>query len=158
MSLNIIVAMDPNRVIGKNNNLPWHIPEDLKNFKHLTKGNTVIMGRRTYNSIGRPLPNRHNIVLSCSLANVEGIDICSSLDSALEKALEYERDIFIIGGASVYELAIPLADKMYISYVKEEYGGDTYFPKFNKDNWNIERRENFEEFELVIYKTKNGRS
>jgi len=162
MSITIIAALTKDRVIGKDNALPWYIPEDLKNFKKLTSGNTVVMGRKTYESIGKPLPNRNNIVVSRSVPSIEGVDVCSSLEVAIEKARSYGKEIFIIGGASIYELALPFADKMYLSYVKVNYKGDTYFPKFNQDGWNVisQRKYNegkLDEFDLVIYERKNAK-
>jgi dihydrofolate reductase len=152
--INIIVAMDKNRVIGKDNKLPWHISDDLKNFKKLTTGNTVIMGRRTFESIGKPLPNRYNIVISTSLSPTNGVDICKSFDEAIMKAKSYGKDIFIIGGATVYEQGIQYADKMYISYVKKEYEGDAFFPEFDEKEWHAESKQEFPEFELVTYVRK----
>lgn len=146
----IIAAMTKDHVIGKDNNLPWHIPEDLKSFKNLTKGNTIIMGRKTYDSIGRPLPDRQNIVISRS-ADIQGVDVCKSTEDAMEKAREYGKDIFIIGGASIYEQMLPVADKMYLSIVKKEYEGDAYFPRFDESLWKIESKEDRGEFELVTY-------
>ena len=147
--------MTKNRVIGKDNSLPWHIPEDLKNFKRLTEGNTVVMGRKTWQSIPekfRPLPNRNNIVISRNISAIKGAEVCSSLEKALEKAQSYGQEIFIIGGSSIYEQFLPLADKMYISYLKKEYSGDTYFPNFNKEDWEIAEKKDFTEFEFVVYK------
>ena len=149
--------MTKNRVIGKDNSLPWHIPEDLKNFKELTTENAVIMGRKTWESIPekfRPLPNRNNIVISRNMNSLEGIDVCSSVEEALEKAKSYDKEIFIIGGSSIYEQFLPLTDKMYISYLKEEYAGDTYFPNFNKEDWEIIERKDFAEFEFIVYERK----
>lgn len=150
----IIAAMAPNRAIGKDNKLPWRISEDLKNFKRLTSGNTVVMGRKTFESIGKPLPNRNNVVISSSFPATPGIDVCQTVDEALEKARSYRKDVFIIGGSSIYQQTIPLADKMYLSYVKKEYDGDTFFPEFDESEWKIESRENFAEFELVVYVRK----
>ena len=154
MEVIIIAAMDPNRVIGKENKLPWDIPEDLQNFKKLTSGNTIVMGKNTFDSIGRPLPNRHNIVLSRSMGPREGIDVCKNIDEALEKGRSYGKDIFVIGGARVYEQMLAIADKLYLSHVKKEYEGDAFFPEFNKDEWEIEKREEHEAFEFVVYKRK----
>lgn len=150
----IIAALTKDNVIGKAGKLPWHISDDLKNFRKLTSGNSVVMGRKTFESIGKPLPNRHNIVVSSSLSVVPGIDVCSSLEDALEKAKSYGRDIFIIGGANLYQAAVPLVDKLYLSHVKESYDGDTYFPKIDFSQWNVESRQDFPEFELVVYKRK----
>ena len=134
----IIAGMTKNRVIGKGNNLPWHIPEDLKNFKRVTSGNTVIMGRKTYDSIlsmiGHPLPNRNNIVISRSLQD-ERVTVCRSVEEAVENGRSFEKDIFVIGGATIYKLFLPIADKKYISWIKKDYEGDVYFPKFNLDEF-----------------------
>ncbi len=157
--INIIVGMTKEKVIGKNNTLPWHIPEDLQNFKKLTDNTTVIMGRKTYQSLPpkfRPLPNRHNVVVSRTLTNIEeiGVDICPSIESALEKAKSYGKKIFFIGGTTIYRQALPFTERMYISYVKKNYEGDTYFPEFDQKDWNIESRQDFEKFELVVYRRK----
>ncbi len=151
MSVNIIAALTEDRVIGIDNALPWRIPEDLKNFKRLTSGNTVVMGRKTFESIGKPLPDRNNIVISRSLNSVEGAVVCSSFEEALEKAKSFNVDVFIIGGASIYELALPLADKMFLSFVKGQYEGDTFFPVFDESDWIVDSREDYGEFELVVY-------
>ena len=156
--INIIVAMDKNRVIGKNNRIPWHISEEVKNFKELTSGNTVIMGRKTFESIGKPLPNRNNIVLSTSMSQLQGIDVCKTFEESIIRAKSYGKDIFIIGGAAVYEQAIPLAGKMFISYVKGEYDGDVYFPEFDEKEWHVEKKEAHSEFELLVYVRKHGRT
>jgi dihydrofolate reductase len=154
----IIAAMDKNRVIGKDNKLPWRISDDLKNFKKLTTGNTVIMGRKTFESIGRPLPDRNNVVISTSMSQTAGIDVCNSFEESIMKAKSYGKDIFIIGGAAVYEQAVPLADKMYISYVKGEYNGDVFFPEFEEKEWHVEKKEEHAEFELLIYVRKHAKS
>src|SRR3989338_139592 len=116
--ISIIAAMDRNRVIGKDNALPWNIPEDLKNFKALTSGKSVIMGRKTFESLGRPLPKRQNIVVSRGMPPIEGVIVCSSLDEAFQAAASEE--VFVIGGASIYAQALPYADRMYLSYVDKE--------------------------------------
>ena len=150
----IIVAMDKNRVIGKNNKIPWHIAEEVKNFKKLTTGNTVIMGRKTFESIGKPLPKRNNIILSTSMSQIPGVDVCKTFDEGIIMAKSYGKDIFIIGGGTVYEQAIPLADKMFISYVKGEYDGDAFFPEFDEKEWHAEKKEDHAEFELLVYVRK----
>ena len=153
----IIVGMTKNRVIGKGNNLPWHISEDLKNFKKITSGNTVIMGRKTYDSIlsmiGHPLPNRNNIVISRSLQD-ERVTICGSVEDAVEKGRSFEKDIFVIGGATIYKLFLPIVDKKYISWIKKDYEGDVYFPKFNLDEFEVETTQDFGDFEFMVYKRK----
>jgi len=150
-----IAAMTKARVIGKGGELPWKIPKELENFKRLTTGNTVVMGRKTYESIlayiGKPLPNRNNVVISTTMDNQLDIDVCGSVKHGILKAKTYGKDVFVIGGASIYKQALPLAEKMYISYIKEDYEGDAYFPKISTDEWEVERREDHQEFELVIY-------
>lgn len=150
----IIAAMDKNRVIGKNNRLPWHIADDLKNFKALTAGNTVIMGRKTYESIGKPLPNRNNIVISSSMPETSGVTVCRTIAEALDKARAHQKETFIIGGASIYEQSLQFTDKLIISHVKREVDGDAFFPEFDKNEWEVEKREDHPDFELVIYARK----
>ena len=124
--MHLIVACAENNVIGKENTIPWHIPADLAHFKALTTGHTVIMGRKTYESIGRLLPNRENIIVSTTLQSIEGAWVVSSLKEALQKATGDE--IFIIGGARLYQEALPLAEQIEITKVHVSPEGDTYFP------------------------------
>lgn len=153
--INIISGFPKNRVIGKGPDLPWHIPEDLKHFKEITTGKTIIMGLVTYKSIGKALPNRNNIVMSFNKIDLEDADVATSVDEALEIAKSYEKEIFIIGGASIYKLFLPLADKMYISHIKEDYEGDVYFPEYNENDWLIKHEEDKGPFIFKIYKRKN---
>lgn len=127
--VSIIVAVAQNGAIGKNNELIWRLSDDLKLFKTRTVGNTVIMGRKTYDSIGRPLPNRTNIVISRSKIKIEGISVVNSLKEALDEAenLNPGKEIFIIGGEQIYKLATPLANKLYLTQVKAEVEGDVFF-------------------------------
>ena len=154
MSINIISGMTKNHVIGKENKLPWHIPEDLQNFKKITAGNVIVMGRKTYESIGKPLPNRVNIVISRDMPPTQGLVICRNVPEAVEEAKKYNKEVFIVGGATIYEQALPFTDKMYLSHIKKEYDGDAYFPEFNEADWNIIKREDHAEFELVVYERK----
>jgi len=154
--ISIIVAMDGNRVIGKNNQLPWHISDDLKNFKKLTSGNTIIMGRKTFESIGKPLPNRINIVVSTSMPETKGVVVCRSVPEAVANAKMHGKDIFIIGGSQIFEQTISLADKMYISHVKKNYAGDVFFPEFEDKDWKAESKQDFPDFELAVYVRRNG--
>lgn len=148
----IIVAMARSRVIGKDNKMPWHLPEDLKLFKKLTTGNTVIMGRRTYESIGKPLPNRNNIVISRSEIIISGALVCHSLEEALKKAEEYGKKIFFIGGAEIYRQALPLTDYLCISWLKQDYQGDAYFPEFDESQWEKLSETEYPDFINVLYK------
>lgn len=135
--LAIIVAMDNNNLIGANNELPWHLPADLQYFKKTTTSKTVVMGHKTYLSIGKPLPNRENIILSRN--NNLQIDGCKVINN-LKDIKNYEGDIFIIGGANIYMQMIDLVDKLYITKINYEFSGDAYFPEIN-NKWNLESEE-----------------
>jgi dihydrofolate reductase len=148
----IIVAMTRSRVIGKENKMPWHLPEDLKLFKKITSGNTVIMGRKTYESIGRPLPNRQNIVITSGQVNIEGALVCRTITEALDKADQYGHKIFFIGGAKLYMSALELVDYMYVSWLKQEYEGDAYFPEFDVNDWEKMEETDYPEFTNILYK------
>ncbi|MBP3595987.1 MAG: dihydrofolate reductase [Clostridia bacterium] len=135
--LSIIVAIANNNVIGKDNTLIWHLPEDLKRFKKLTTGHTIIMGRKTFESLGRILPNRKHIVLSTNkeyTIDNENVEVVYNI-SDLEK---YQNDLeehFVIGGAKIYSLLMPFVEKMYITKINENFEGDVYFPNINKNEW-----------------------
>ncbi len=142
--INVIVAVANNGVIGGDNQLLWHISEDLKNFKRLTTGSPVVMGRKTYESLGRPLPNRENIVISRSDIEIEGCRVVHSLQEALALFSPADR-VFVIGGAQIYAEAMPLADRLYMTRVHAEYaGGDTYFPEWCADEWQMIGSEHFD--------------
>ena len=150
----IIAAVAENGAIGKDGDIPWHIPEDLEHFKQKTTGHPVIMGRKTYESLPenfRPLPDRTNIVLTRSDIDEEGIKVAGSMEEAYSIAEELDDRAFIIGGASVYKQALPDANKMEITEVKKEVDGDTFFPEFDREEWNEERREEHEDFDFVTY-------
>ncbi len=128
--ISIIVAMAKNRVIGKDNDMPWHLPADLQHFRQMTSGKPIIMGRKTYESIGRPLPKRHNIIVSRnSDYEVDGCDVVSSLDEAVKIAGDVE-ELFIIGGGFLYNQTIDQADKLYLTFIDLDVDGDTLFPKY----------------------------
>lgn len=150
MKLALIVAMAQNRVIGINNNLPWYLPNDLKYFKSVTMGKPVIMGRKTHESIGKPLPGRTNIVISRNPeANFEGCRTVQTLEQALDLAgniafIEGAEETIVMGGAQIYELALAQADRLYLTEVHAEVNGDAYFPRFDHDQWREVGRETFE--------------
>lgn len=134
--ITIIVAMGKNREIGADNQLLWHLPKDLKHFKELTSGHPIIMGRKTYESIGKPLPNRTNIVISRKNDWFEeGILIVGSIKEAIKFAKKIDENIFIIGGGNIYEQTIDLADQLEITSVDATLEADTYFPKIDEKNW-----------------------
>ena len=153
----IIAAVAENNVIGKDGDIPWHIPEDLQHFKEKTTEHTVVMGRKTFQSLPnsfKPLPDRQNIVLTRSDFQPENgsVNIANSLDKAWQKA--ENQKIFIIGGAGIYRQTIEKADKMVITEVHEEYEGDTYFPEWNQENWKEIERDDRGEISFVEY-TRN---
>jgi len=141
MLLSVIVAIAENGVIGGGNQLLWHIPEDLKRFKSVTTGHTVIMGRKTFESIGKPLPGRVNIVISRNPNfHPDGVLVASSLAAALELA-KNDSEAFIIGGGEIYRQALPLASKLYVTRVHKSYEGDTTFPLINPNEWELIQSE-----------------
>lgn len=134
--INLIVAMDRNRGIGKENKLLAYIPEDLKYFKKVTEGNTIVMGYNTYMSLPkRPLPNRKNVVLTTKNIELENAIVINSIESLLA-FLEKEKEVFICGGASIYNQLLPFADKLYVTHIFDEFEADTYFPEIT-DEWEI---------------------
>lgn len=145
--ISIIVAIAENGVIGGDNTLLWHISEDLKNFKRLTLGHPIIMGRKTYESIGRPLPGRDNIVVSRQDIEIEGCRVVHSISEATELYAS-DKELFVIGGGEVYSQTLPLAERLYITRVHRSYEGDTRFPEFNTSEWQLVSSESHEQGEI----------
>jgi len=136
MIVSAIAAMTEEGVIGRANSLPWKIPEDLKYFKEKTLGKAVLMGRKTFDSMGRPLPNRENFVISRTRGlSIAGVHVVSSLERALEDCRRSEKlkdsEVFVIGGAEIYKMAMPLLDRLYLTIIHVKIAGDTYFPDLN---------------------------
>lgn len=130
----LVAAMGRNRVIGVDGRMPWHLPADLKHFKSVTMGHPIVMGRRTFESVGRPLPGRRNIVLSTSLESApDGVEVCGSLEDALA-GIEDDA-VMVIGGGAVYEEALPRADRMELTLVDALPDGDTFFPDHDRHEW-----------------------
>ena len=140
--VSVIVAVAQNGTIGDKNALLWHISEDLRNFKRITSGHPVIMGRKTFESLGRPLPNRQNVVISRTITHIEGCTVVDSLEKAIA-LFPQEEEIFIIGGAQIYAQAMPLADKFYLTRVEHPYDGDTSFPEWDASQWRLKSEESF---------------
>ena len=135
MGLSIVVAMDNNGLIGKDNQLPWHLPADLAYFKKITTGKSILMGRKTYDSIGRPLPNRRNIVITRNTKiMITGCEVVSSIDEAL-LLTENEKEVMVIGGASLCEQLLPKVNRLYITRIDSEFEGDIYFPTYDASSW-----------------------
>lgn len=153
MKLSLIVAVAENGIIGHKNQLIWHLPNDLKQFRRLTTGHCIIMGRKTFESIGKPLPNRTSIIISRNPDfHVEGCITVHSLENAIKKALELENEeTFVIGGAEIYRLSLPKVDKIYLTEVHHIFEGDTFFPAIDKNIWQETKREDFETDEKHLY-------
>jgi len=134
MTISIVVAISENRAIGKDNKLLWYLPNDLKHFKVITSGHTVIMGRKTYESVGKPLPNRRNIIITRQDIQIEGCEVVNSIKAALELC-RTEREIFIVGGAEIYKQSLHLTDRIYLTVVHKQFDGDSFFPEIKKTDW-----------------------
>ncbi len=133
--LSIIVAISENNAIGKNNQLLWHLPADLKHFKEITTGNTIIMGRKTYDSIGKPLPNRRSIVITRNAdLKIEGAEVVTSLSAAIALC-KADKEAFIIGGAEIYQAALPFTTHIHLTRVHQHYEADAFFPPLNPTAW-----------------------
>lgn len=152
IELGLVAALTRHRVLGHRGALPWHLPEDLRLFRRLTWGHSVIMGRRTFDAIGHPLPGRRNIVLSRTLEALPGVLVCRSLDQALAAATADRGRAFVIGGAEIYRQALPLADTMELSWVRGDFPGDTFFPPFDPRRWQVAAASEHLGFRHVRYR------
>ena len=161
--LSTIVAIANGNVIGKDNKLIWHLPEDLKRFKQITTGKNIIMGRKTFESLGRVLPNRKHIILCNDMEmNVDDdrVEVLEDI-SMLDKYIKSEEENFIIGGATIYRLLMPYANKMYITKINESFEGDVYFPEIKEETWKeisrergLKNEENPYDYEYITYVKK----
>jgi len=167
MIISFIAALSKNRVIGKNNDLPWHLPDDMKYFMQTTKAHYVIMGRKNYDSIPekfRPLPNRTNVVVTRQKSfNAPGCVVVHSLEDGIEQARRgNEQEAFIIGGAEIFKSGFPFSQRLYLTEIAAEVGGDTYFPEWNAAEWKeisrqhhpVDARHAFA-FDFVVYERKS---
>jgi len=150
--ISIIVAVDENNIIGKDNKLLWHIPDDLKRFKILTADNYVIMGRKTYESIGKPLPNRENIVVSRKDISINGVIVANSVDQAIDMCKNDKR-IFIIGGAEIYSQTVGIANYIYLTRIHKCFYGNKFFPEINSSEYRKVFQTEFQilDNEKIIY-------
>ncbi|HUW75658.1 MAG TPA: dihydrofolate reductase [Gallionella sp.] len=161
--VSLIVAMAKNRVIGHNNTLPWRLPADLKHFKTLTMGHHIVMGRKTFESIGKPLPGRTSVVVTRNAAySAPGVIAVNSLEAAISACVD-DNEIFVIGGAELYLQAIALADRIYLTEIDADIHGDAYFPEFKRSEWLELSRETHSQLEpqplqyqFVVYHRKGG--
>lgn len=147
-----IAAMAENRVIGAGDKIPWHLPEDFKWFKQTTVGHVLVMGRKTYESIGRPLPGRQTLVLSRSSKAIEGVELIGSLDEI--DVADKTKTVFICGGAEIYELALPLCSDLFLTRVKRVATGDVLFPPFEDQFREAEEIRDCDEFRIVHYRNR----
>ena len=165
--LSLMVAKASNRVIGRNNKLPWYLPNDLKYFKQVTFGKPVIMGRKTWDSLGKPLPGRTNIVITRQAGfQAEGAKVVATLDEAVTLAenvafIEGQDEAVVMGGAEIYALALPKTDRLYLTEVHAEVDGDTWFPEYDTSEWKEIGREDFPaegpnpyDYSFVVYERK----
>jgi dihydrofolate reductase len=148
--ITIIAAVSKNDIIGNGNAIPWKLPTDLQNFRRLTNGGVVVMGRKTYESIGKPLPNRHNVVISSNsaLPLPEGVTLCLDAKAALKASrvlcmTHNIQDIWIIGGAGIYQQFLKRADKMFLTVIDKDCGGDTLFPQFKRELWELKEANKY---------------
>lgn len=143
MIVSAIVAMAENNAIGKSNQLLWHMPNDLKHFKDITSGRTIIMGRKTFDSVGKPLPRRRNIVVTRQDITIPGCEVVRSIEDALALC-KGEDEVFIGGGAEIYKLAMPLTDRIYLTIIHKVFDADTFFPSIDKNEWKEVKRKDFD--------------
>lgn len=140
MIVTIVVAIAENYAIGKNNQLLWHMPADLKHFKQITSGHTVIMGRKTFDSVGKPLPNRRNIIITRQDITIPGCEVVKSVGEALELCAN-EEEVFIVGGAEIYELSMSQTDRIYLTIIHHSFDADSFFPEIDYLEWKEVSRE-----------------
>ncbi|WP_027158689.1 dihydrofolate reductase [Methylobacter luteus] len=142
MKISLIVAMASNRAIGINNQLPWHLSADLKRFRQITMGSPILMGRKTYESIGRPLPGRTNVIISRDPAyKQEGCLVFNDIETAIESCCQKFQEVFVIGGSELYKSMLPRADTLYVTLINKEFSGDAFFPEIDTQHWAEVARE-----------------
>lgn len=158
--ISLIVAHDLNKVIGVNNMMPWHIPEELGYFKKMTMGKAMIMGRKTYESIGRPLPGRETIVVTRNNSYEEdGVTVVHELEAAIKIAEKFSEEVMIIGGAEIFRLSLAYADRLYVTLIDHVFDGDTFFPEYDQD-WamtsvsDVQRSADGTTYKYLIYERK----
>jgi dihydrofolate reductase len=152
----VIGAMTRQRVIGSGDGMPWDVPEEYAHFQRLVDGQTIVIGRRSFEIFGASLTSAHTVVVSRSAsggggAGMKGALVVPTIDDALREAARFGRTVFSAGGASIYAQTVPRAEAMYLSYIKGDFAGDAYFPEFDERDWTVERREAHPRFEFVVY-------
>ena len=154
MKLILISAMTRNRVIGKNRALPWKIPEEYEHFLDTVRGYPIIIGRTSYEIFGADLPESRMIVVSSSLQELPGADVCPGIEQAVERAARYGERAFSAGGASIYRQTMPQAQAMHLSFIKDDFDGDTYFPAWDDAAWEVRRTEDRGSYEFRVYERR----
>ena len=147
----IIAALGYNHVIGAGDQMPWWVPEEYQQFLNFISGQTVIIGRKSYDIFSKDLPSKRNFVISRQKKFYARAIVFPSLDKALREASIYDEDIYIAGGATIYEQTMDVADRMYLSYIKGDFKGDVYFPRFDPSKWNLQSRVDYPSYEFFIY-------
>jgi dihydrofolate reductase len=156
MTITLLAAVGANLVIGRDGDMPWHLPQDLAHFKAITMGHTLVMGRKTYDAIGRALPGRRTIVMTRHQGwHAPSVEVAHSLPEAL--ALAGPADLFVVGGSDVYRQAMPFADEMLLTEIEQSPEGDAYFPEFLQDDWHEIARESHDGFAFVTYVRRHPR-
>jgi dihydrofolate reductase len=150
----LVAAMTRDRVIGDGNKIPWNIPAEIEHFRGIVRGKTIVMGRITFDSMPHPYQNCHEIVVTTSQMRTEYADVCPTIEIAIKQAQSYGPDVYIIGGQTIFEQTIGMADMMCLSFIKSSYDGDRFFPKFDPAQWTVKSREDFPEFEYAVYARK----
>jgi dihydrofolate reductase len=150
MIISIIVAIGENNAIGKNNQLLWHMPNDLKHFKEITLGRTIIMGRKTFDSVGKPLPRRRNIVVTRQDITIPGCEVVKSIENGIALC-RGEDEVFIGGGAEIYRQAMHLTNRIYLTIIHKVFDADTFFPEIDKNQWKEVSRENHQPDEKNVF-------
>ncbi len=152
MKISLIVAMASNRVIGLDNQMPWHLSADLKRFKKITLGSPIVMGRKTFESIGRPLPGRSNIIISRNTDyRQEGCLVVHDIEAALKAGCQKADNIFVIGGSTLYRELLPFANALYITQINKDFPGDTLFPQVDNEHWTEVEREDISDDPTVAF-------
>ena len=139
-------------VIGRGGTLPWDLPEDRRLFRRLTEGNTVLMGRLTFQSLAGPLPHRHNIVISRTPRHYAGATVCPNFSEGIDHGRRLERPLFVIGGTELYRQALPIADTLHVSWIEGNFPGDRFFPPFDLADWEMVESVDYPGFEYVVYR------
>ena len=155
----VIAALGTDRVIGSGDGMPWSVPEEYAQFLNWIEGQTVLMGRRSWEIFGADLTSAHNIVISRSAKEIPGAEVARSVAAAISRGRELGKTVYCAGGAGIYEQALPHADTMYLSYIKGTFRGDAFFPEFTESEWIVERREDHPRFEFVVHRrARQGRA